>query len=348
MDVNQHQQFLVPDKTYANLVKRDITRLSESFGFSPADVGKINIVVSELVSNLAKHATEGGELLIKPIGSPVNGIEILCLDNGPGMSDPVRMQEDGFSTYGSAGEGLGAIKRQSDEFDLYSQVGVGTVVLSRIYKSGRKKTPVAAPVVLHYEVGYVMVPKPAEVLCGDNFAMIQRGPDLHFLTLDGLGHGANAHEAAQQAAQVFYNAPSTVPADVMRTIHANIKRTRGAVGLMASISGRTNRISYCGIGNIAGKIFTQDGSLTGLSYKNIISYNGILGHNIPTTLNNQELEWGRNRVLVLHSDGLKTRWDMTKHPNLTRHDATTIAAVIYKTNTRRTDDSLVVVCRGKI
>jgi hypothetical protein len=287
-------------------------------------------------------------LFIKPIGSPVTGIEIICLDNGPGMSDPVRMQEDGYSTYGSAGEGLGAIKRQSDEFDLYSQTGVGTVILSRIYKSGRKKTPAAAEHYSRFEVGHVLVPKPSETLCGDGLALIQRGPDLHLLTLDGLGHGANAHEAAQQAAQVFYSTPTIAPADTMRDIHASIKRTRGAVGLMVSISGSTHRIMYCGIGNIAGKIFTVDGSLTGHSYKNIISYNGILGHNIPTTLNNQEIDWGRNKVLVLHSDGLKSRWDISKYPNITRHSATTIAAVIYITNTRRTDDSLVAVCKVKI
>lgn len=346
MDVNQHQQFLIPDKSYSSIAKRDITRLVESYGFSPADVGKVNIVVSELVTNLAKFATGGGELLVRPFGRPITGLEILCLDNGPGMSDPARMQEDGFSTYGSAGEGLGAIKRQSDEFDLYSQSGIGTTVLSRIYKTGRKKDLAAD--ITRYEVGYVMVAKSGETLCGDNFAMALRGPDLYLLALDGLGHGANAHEASQEAAKYFMDSPATAPADALRYIHANIKRTRGAVGLMASISGSTNRISYCGVGNIAGKLFTRDSSMPGAAYKNIISYNGILGHNIPNTLSNQQLEWGRSNMLVLHSDGLKSRWDMSKLPSLNRHHATTIAAVLYKTNSRKTDDTLVVVCKGKI
>jgi len=346
MDVNQHLQFLVPDKSYSNIAKRDITRLVESYGFSPGDVGKVNIVVSELVTNLAKYASEGGELLVKPIGSPVTGVEILCLDNGPGMADPARMQEDGFSTYGSAGEGLGAIKRQSDEYDLYSQPGIGTAVLSRIYKSGRKKDLAASSP--RFEIGHVMVAKANEAFCGDGFAFMQRGTDIYILAADGLGHGAHAHEASDQAAKLFLASPATAPAEALRHIHGNIKRTRGAVGLVANISGSTHRISYCGVGNIAGKLFTIDGSIAGSSYKNIISYNGILGHNIPATLSNQHLDWERNRVLVLHSDGLRSRWDLAKFPNLIRHHASTIAAVLYKTNSRQTDDSLVLVCKGKL
>ncbi|GAA4428996.1 serine/threonine protein kinase [Pontibacter saemangeumensis] len=348
MDVNQHQQFLIPDKSYSSIAKRDVTRLAESYGFSPADVGKVNIVVAELVTNLAKFATEGGELLVKPIGSPITGIEVICLDSGPGVVDSARMQEDGFSTYGSAGEGMGAIRRQSDEFDIYSQPGVGTVVFSRIYKSGRKKPPAAAENAPRYEVGHVLVPKPGEIVCGDGLALVQRDANLYLLALDGLGHGSNAHEASKQAAQHFLACPESSPSEALRHIHDNIKRTRGAVGLAANISGSTQSIRYCGIGNIAGKLFTLDGSMAGASYKNIISYNGILGHNIPTTISNQQLDWERNKVLVLHSDGLRSRWDLTRFPNLIRHHATTIAAVLYKTNSRLTDDALVIVCKGKI
>lgn len=345
MDVNPHQRFSVPDKTYSSMARRDIARLAEGYGFSAPDTGKVNIVVSELVSNLAKHTSGGGELLVRPVGNPVAGIEVLCLDSGPGMADPARMQQDGFSTYGSAGEGLGAIKRQSDEFDLFSQPGVGTVVLCRIYKSGRRKEQPEerGP----YEVGCVMVPKPGESACGDGFAVVQRSSDLYMLALDGLGHGTSARVAAAKAAEIFIASPATAPAQALRSIHAGIRQTRGAVGLAASISGGAQTISYCGVGNIGGRIFTPGTGLAGAGYSGIVSYNGILGHNMPNTLNTRQLDWGRGNILVLHSDGLKSRWDMAKFPHLNRHRAATIAAVLYKTNSRQTDDTLVVVCKGK-
>ncbi|MCX2740222.1 ATP-binding protein [Pontibacter anaerobius] len=347
MDVNQHQLFAIPDKSYASMAKRDIARIAESIGMSVNDVGKLNIVVAEMASNLTKHSPQGGELLVRPLGnSPTEGIEVICIDNGPGMTDPNRMQQDGISTFGTAGEGLGAIKRQSDVFDLYSQQGIGTVILSRIFKTTKAGATQPAR---HHEIGYVMVPKPKETLCGDGLAIIEKGTELYLLALDGLGHGANAHEASQQAVQVFKSSPALLPTDALRQVHHSIKRTRGAVGFVANISASSQRISYCGIGNIAGKLYTPDTSFgSSAPYKNLISYNGILGHNIPTTLNNQELEWGRHRTLIIHSDGLKSRWDLSKYHSLNRHLPTTVAALLYKDNARHTDDALVVVCRSKV
>lgn len=344
MDVNQHHRFPVPDRSFASLAKKDITRLAESFALSAAEVGKVNIIVSELLSNLAKHATQGGELLVKAIGKPIKGIEIICLDSGPGMREPERMLEDGVSTYGSAGEGLGAIRRQSDIFDLYSLPQVGTVIVSQVFKSKTKATGINTQI----EIGSILVPKPKEVDCGDGFAVIKKEHAVFLLAMDGLGHGAYAHEAAQQAVETFCKQPESDPASALRAIHDNIKRTRGAVGFAAFIDIRNNTISYCGIGNIAGKLFSPQLVSGNATYKNVISYNGILGHNVPGSFSNHSLEWGRNNLLIVHSDGLKSRWELGKYPNLHRHMATTIAAVLYMTHSRHTDDTLVLVCKSKI
>jgi anti-sigma regulatory factor (Ser/Thr protein kinase) len=343
MDVNLHHRFQIPDRSYASLTKKDITRLAESFALSESAVGKVNIIVSEMVSNLEKHTTEGGELLVKAIGKPIRGIEIICLDNGPGMSDPRRMMEDGVSTYGSAGEGLGAMQRQSDVFDLYSQPRMGTVIVSKVYKSNS-----ALPPRRRYETGTVMVPKPKEVDCGDGFAILHHDQEVFLLALDGLGHGSSAQEASQLAVKTFCDQPIADPASALRTIHDSIRRTRGAVGFAVHLNLKHNKLNYCGIGNIAGKLFSTDTSLGNMSYKNVISYNGILGHNVPGNFHNQSLDWDRNKLLIVHSDGLKSRWDMSKYPNLHRHLPTTIAAVLYKDHSRHTDDTLILVCKAKI
>ncbi len=316
--------------------------MAEEAGFTAAEAGRLNIVVSEMTSNLAKHAADGGELLVRSLG---HGIEVICLDNGPGMVDSLRMLEDGVSTYGSAGEGLGAIKRQSDVFDLYSQPGMGTVIVSQVHRAAK---PALAPNAGSHNIGFVMVPKPNETLCGDGLCVVEKGAEVYLLAMDGLGHGANAHEAAQAAVQAYASALPQHPSDMLRNIHQQIRRTRGAVGMVVNVSGNSHKISYCGIGNIAGKLYSSDLSAAGSGYKNIISYNGIIGHNIPGSLNNQQLDWGRNKTLILHSDGLKSRWDLAKYPNLSRHLATTIAAVLYKEHRRHTDDTLVLVLKSKV
>lgn len=345
MDVSHHHRFSIPDRSFASQVKRDITRLAEGFTLSPTEVGKVNVIAAEMTSNLTKFSPSGGEILVRQIGKPLRGIELVCLDNGPGMSEPLRMLEDGVSTQGTAGEGLGAIKRMSDEFDIFSQPGIGTVIMSRVLR--KKPRPESHLERSSFEVGCIIVPMPQEVDCGDGYAVIENGPELYLLALDGLGHGTHAHQAAQLAVDYFCNNTSKDPAQALKDIHANIRRSRGAVGLMAHLSASSQTINYCGIGNIAGKLFSSEGgNLT--NYKNIISYNGILGHNIPTAVNNQRHEWGRNRILILHSDGLKSRWELNKYPQLHRHHATTIAAVLYKENSRQTDDTLVMVCKSKI
>ncbi|MBA9078469.1 MULTISPECIES: SpoIIE family protein phosphatase [Rufibacter] len=345
MDFNfdAHQQFPLADRSFLNIVRRDIGKIAEAVGFTEAEVGRVSLVVTEMSTNLLKHVgSPGGELLVKPIcqeNGSVCGIELLCLDNGPGMSDPQRMMEDGVSTFGSMGQGLGAIKRQSDFFDIYSQRSTGTVILSRIYKKG-KAPKVAARNEQGFEIGSIMVPKPGEKVSGDGWSLRLSYKGAYLIVLDGLGHGENAHAAAQSAVQSFQQQPKVAPSDMLRGVHAAIKKTRGAVGAIAHWNAETRSLAFCGIGNISGRLIGASQA------KNLLSYNGTLGMNVPNTINDQQQTWERGQMIILHSDGLKSRWDLSKYPELTRHDATLIAAVLYKDNTRTLDDTLVVVVRA--
>lgn len=342
MDVKQHQRFVITDRSYANIVKRDITRLAEGLGFSATEVGRINIVVSEMTSNLYKHSPEGGELLVKLTED--GALEIICLDRGPGMRDPQRMLQDGNSTAGTAGEGLGAIKRQSHTFDMYTHTESGTVLLSRIYKGKNYKPDAKTP----FQVAALLVPKLNEQFCGDGFAMVTHGTNCYFIALDGLGHGNNAYEASSEAAREFLKNHTMDPANHLRLIHGAIRKTRGAVGTIVNISMAQKKLSYCGIGNIAGKVFTADGPvISNITGKNIIAYNGILGYNIPSTLHTHSLEWDNSKLLIVHSDGIKSRWDLARYPNLHRHDPAIIAAIVYRDFSRQTDDTLVIVARSR-
>ncbi|ALI98902.1 SpoIIE family protein phosphatase [Rufibacter tibetensis] len=345
MDFNfaEHHYFPLADRTFQNIVRRDIGKIAEASGFSEAEVGRVSIVVTEMATNLVKHAqSKGGELLVKPIcleNGETCGIELICLDNGPGMSDPQRMMEDGVSTFGSMGQGLGAIKRQSDFFDIYSQRGLGTAILCRIYRKG-KAPKSAARSEQRFQMGAVLVPKPGEKVSGDGWGLRLSHQGAYLMVLDGLGHGEYAHEAATTALQAFRQQPKQTPSEMLRGVHAAIKRTRGAVGAIAHWNAEAGTLLFCGIGNIAGRLIMPD------KPKSLLSYNGTLGMSVPTTINDQHLTWERGNTMILHSDGLKSRWDLGKYPELTRHDPTLIAAVLYKDNTRTTDDTLVVVVRA--
>jgi anti-sigma regulatory factor (Ser/Thr protein kinase) len=340
MEFNAHRCFPVADRSYLGLTRRDIQRLAESYGLNEAKQGKIDIIVSELASNLVKHTIQGGEILVKPLGTDkITGIEIISVDNGPGMADVPRMMEDGVSTVGSQGEGLGAIKRLSHEFDIYSQPDQGTVILSRIYlteKDRKKSASFNSP-----DIRAVMVAKSGETECGDAWLALPVQDGCVIMAADGLGHGAHAHEAAGQAVAALNEAIGTDPANALKTIHQQIKQSRGAVGAIALVNTKEGHVAFCGVGNIGGKILSS-----GIN-KSLLSYNGILGHNIPNIMHNHLFSWTNLSLLLLHSDGLKSRWDLGKYPGLRLHDPSVIAAVLYKEHSRKTDDILVIAGKHK-
>ncbi|CAA9265962.1 MAG: hypothetical protein AVDCRST_MAG56-2759 [uncultured Cytophagales bacterium] len=341
MPFSAHQRFALTDRSFAYTLKKDVHKLAESLGFAPAQSGRIDIIVSELISNLLKHTPQGGELLAKAVfgdDGQAAGLELLCLDTGPGMRDPQRMLEDGVSTAGSKGEGLGAVRRLSDDFDLFSQPGSGTAILSRLFlpeSSGTRPAPHTL------DVRAVMVPKPGETFCGDNWSVVSQGGRYAIAAIDGLGHGEEAALASGEATRVFAGIAHQPPCQALVGIHEAIRKTRGAVGAVTVVDLEGRQVSFCGIGNIMGKVHAAD------AVKSLISYNGMLGNNRPAVLNDHPNAWDPSGLLVLHSDGIKARWDLGKYPGLKNHDPSVIAGVLYKDFTRKTDDVLVIAAKNK-
>src|SRR5688572_28635647 len=160
-----HLALKADDRSYFAILKKQIHTLAAEAGFGEARIGELDIVVAALVSNLVKHAG-GGQVLVKLIEeSGVQGIEMISIDNGPGMTDVTRMEKDGYSTKNTLGQGLGAMKRLSDVFQVYSQKAWGTVILIRLFKDALPRFKQLGKI----EVRTVVIPKPGETNCGDGF-----------------------------------------------------------------------------------------------------------------------------------------------------------------------------------
>ncbi|WP_017729744.1 SpoIIE family protein phosphatase [Nafulsella turpanensis] len=335
-----HKRYWIEDRSYFSIIKKDIAKAAEGLGFSVEQIGKLNIIVAELSSNLLKFGDKKREFLWKIIyQNGKGGIEIISIDKGRGIGNINQAMQDGFSTSGTAGEGLGAIKRLSHYFDLYSQSGQGTVLLSRLFSSD-KNAPLQTPPIAS---GF-SVPKPGEEFCGDGYELDIDTDKNQFqvLILDGLGHGTEAHAASEAALEVYKRLPKNSPAQVLQQIDHSIKKTRGAVGMALNYNFKEQSISYCGVGNITGKLLGFDFG------KSLISFNGIVGHVMSSRIHDQELEWGRGRLLILHSDGINTRWDINKYPHIQAHDPSILAACLYRDHSRGTDDVTIVVSRCPI
>ena len=113
--------------------------LSRALGFDDVDRTRIEIAILELTRNILAHA-ERGSLTVREIeANEQRGIEIEASDNGPGIADTTLALRDGYSTKQTLGTGLPGVKRLMDEFEIESQVGVGTVVRARRWLPRRRE-----------------------------------------------------------------------------------------------------------------------------------------------------------------------------------------------------------------
>jgi anti-sigma regulatory factor (Ser/Thr protein kinase) len=313
--------------------RRAALGLARRLGFDEATSGKLALVVTEAANNLVKHARDG-LVLLQPIeAAGAAGVEVLALDKGPGMADLERCLRDGFSTAGSPGTGLGAIVRLAAFTDFYSRP-TGTAVLARLW-SGAPPSPPAADLC----IGAVNLPKAGEQVCGDTWAATAHERRRLLLLADGLGHGPLAAEAAQTAARIFHENSHRGPAEILQTAHAALRSTRGAAVAIAEVDLEGEQVRFAGVGNIAGTV------LAGNVSHSMVSYNGTLGYQM---LKLQELVYPfpKGALLVMHSDGLASRWSLDGYPGLLGRDPALAAGVLYRDFQRGRDDVTVLAARA--
>ena len=336
MDNNIFTSYIVEDRTYVSFVKREIHRNLSQSNFTKNRIAEIDIIVSELTSNVIKHAG-GGEILYRICDHDgASTLELITIDHGPGMIDVQKMMKDGTSTTNTLGHGLGAIQRMSTDFHLYSIPKWGTISYTTI-KSSDEKTPGRSS---DLEIRALCIPKPSENLCGDGYAVVRTKEDIRIFFGDGLGHGEFANEAIVQAKNFFLTCKDPEPVDIINQMHKQVRKTRGLVGSIAILNFKTRQWKLCGVGNINTRLYG------GMMFKHYMAYNGIIGLNIPGSMKQSVVEAEKNQQLIMCSDGIRTRWELTKYPSILKHDAMILAASLYKDFNRRTDDSSVFI--GKV
>jgi len=334
---NTFSSYKIDDRSLIAFIKREIHNLALHIGFTPHRAAETDIIVAELTSNLIKYA-KGGELLYRAnIEEDHNIIEIYCLDKGIGFENLSKIMNDGYSSSNTLGHGLGSIKRLSNDFQIYSMKNWGCVQYVKICD---KPEFCSSPFQGGLNHAAIAVNYPGEKFCGDGYHIKSLKKGFQIFLGDGLGHGENANEAVQLAIKAFKQSIEWEPSEILRDIHSKVKKSRGLVATVASVEYSSEVWNICGIGNISTRIYD------GLENKTYTPYNGIIGHNIPRTLNSTSVPYKKHQIIVMHSDGLRTRWNLNEMTSLIKQPSGIIASAIYKENIRGTDDASILV--GKI
>jgi anti-sigma regulatory factor (Ser/Thr protein kinase) len=313
--------------------------MARNAGFDENLAEQVAIVVTEACTNLLKHAGDG-ELLVRAVSEDMSApaaLELLVLDQGPGMRNLDQCLRDGFSTGGSPGQGLGAIVRLSSTSDFYSEAGRGAAILAR-WSLAAPRSAARTDAPLH--VGAVNVPKPGQEVCGDSWGIEQTEQDCTILLSDGLGHGLEAKTASMEAVRMLREAPRLSPGSLVERAHQALRSSRGAAVAVARIDRQQGTLTFSGIGNIAGHIYSG-----AQASQHLVSVNGTAGFQTQR-IREFSYPWPENGMLVLYSDGLATNTNVEAHPGLALRDPTLIAGVLYRDFSRRNDDATAVVAKA--
>jgi hypothetical protein len=128
-------------------------------------------------------------------------------------------------------------------------------------------------------------------------------------------------------------------AQLLEECHLAMRATRGAAVAAARIDAGTSQGTFAGVGNIVARVLEDD------SQRSLVSHNGTVGHNVRRV---QEFgfSFGPGATLVMHSDGMDTRWNLaTDYPGLAARHPGLIAGVLYRDHDRERDDVTICVLR---
>ncbi|GAB3409133.1 SpoIIE family protein phosphatase [Massilia agilis] len=318
----------------ASAARRIGQKLADALGFDETRAGQLAIIISEAATNILKHAGQG-TLYIGPAQSGAGpGVDVVAVDEGPGIVDFASSLVDGVSTAGTAGTGLGALNRLSDEFDVHSTPGKGSAFFMRLWRDATAPAP--RPVV----VGALALPMAGEDECGDGWAVgcHERGATL--LAADGLGHGPEAAAAAKAAIGALERNRDLEPAELMARANEALRITRGAALALAHIDCAHDQLRFAGIGNISACVYDGKGR------RALVSHNGIVGHNMRK-VQEFSVPFGPGALCIMHSDGVQTQWDVAAYPGLVARHPALVAAVLMRDFIRRRDDAMVLAVRRR-
>lgn len=315
----------VDDVSAVATARRRAAAMAATAGLAAERVGEVEIVASELATNLVKHGG-GGDLVLRPLAG--GGLQLVAVDSGPGTRDLAALVGDGISTTGTLGVGLGAVRRLSSRLSLWSEPARGAVVVADL-AAGAEPSP----------VGHLVRTLRGESVCGDAVAARPVPGGWLVLVADGLGHGPLAAEASQRAVEVFAAARTDAPGDLVARMHTSLTGTRGAAVAISRLDLTTRTVTHAGVGNISGRLV--DGTRRARA---LLSQPGIVGHKLPR-VREGVVPLEDTRLLVLHSDGLTEKWDATTLPDVDRYGPTVCATALARDAGTRRDDASVLTLR---
>ncbi len=329
MEVSITEHVPITDASSVGEARRRGLLLADRLGFDAVRSGEFGLLVTEVSRNILLHGGGGQTIMLGAKNGHDAVGRILALDSGPGIADMAKAMSDGYSTSGTMGGGMGAMRRIATSVEVFSGRS-GTIVLLELGTPSKRGG---------VQVAGMAIPYPGERLCGDAWAHHQTSERTVILLADGLGHGVQAAEASEEAVEVFRKRVDHPPGEILSYVHEGLKKTRGAVAAVAEIRPHQSIVTYAAVGNTAASVINNQGS------RSLVAHSGTLGVAAPK-IQEFKIDWSPDAILIMHSDGLQTRWDLSSYSGLLARHPAVIGAALFRDFRRQRDDASVVVAKA--
>jgi serine/threonine-protein kinase RsbT len=128
------ERIAITDEGHIVVARQRAAQAAKRIGMGVLDQTKLATATSELARNIVRYA-KVGEVIIEQVETETRkGLQITFKDKGPGIKDVALAMKDGFTTGSGMGLGLSGSKRLVNEFEIQSEIGVGTKVVIKKWK----------------------------------------------------------------------------------------------------------------------------------------------------------------------------------------------------------------------
>ena len=317
----------VIDEASVALVRERVRSEAVRAGLGDIPTASLVNVASELAHNQRIHA-RSGVVVVRPVQrGEQRGLEVVAGDRGAGIVDVARALEGKPSTAGSLGVGLAAVLELADEVDIDVRLREGTCVWARKFDGPAPQRP---------RVGVFGRPYPGEPCSGDDAAFVRAGDALLVGVVDGL---AMARWLARLRCGRRACSPTVAccaRAGPRRVRWAARAHPRGGHGC------RTPRQGGRGFGGRRGQRRRTRVWARSLVALRRLVVRPRLARGRATHRRRETLGQARD-ILILFSDGIRSKLDLTGELDLLREHPAVIAQRVVERFARDDDDVLVMV-----
>lgn len=189
----------------------------------------------------------------------------------------------------------------------------------------------------NFEIGSCVRSADGFAAGGDTVVTRVCGGSVLLAVIDVLGHGPEAHRVALRAEALVEATDIGDATTVLAALEEELRGSQGAAVGIASFRADGAEGTFVGIGNTVARLF-------GRTDRRLVSTDGVVGQRrIGVRPVAFSLEVGE--LMVMHSDGITSRFDVSEYSQLRSEDPTTAARELVRRFGRSYDDAACIVAR---